>query len=157
MSEPDKLIPILEAANKKKQHLPSRKASTAIFMAILFLIGVYSVPLAGVSDTAQSVGLYLTQAYDQSFNSVNLTFSLFLIATLVLGIPSNYIIARVGVRGGLIICVMLLTVGTCMRVMLNQSFYWMQVGQFIAGMGAPLAQNGIFFYCHNTFSKKDVP
>ncbi len=47
--------------------------------------------------------------------------------------------------------------GSSIRILLDQSMYFMHIGQFIAGLGAPLAQNGIFYYCHHTFSKQSAP
>ena len=121
------------------------------FMLLLVSTGIYSVPFAGITDTAQT-------AYGQNFSSINNTFTTYLLASLVLGLPSNYIILKIGVHWSLTICSLLILSGTVVRLLANSySFSWMFVGQFISGCAPPLVQNGIFFYCHKIFSKSQAP
>lgn len=125
--------------------------STAAFMLLLISTGIYSVPFAGITDTAQT-------AYGKNFSTINNTFTTYLLASLVLGLPSNYIILKIGVHWSLTICSVLILAGTLVRLLANDySFSWMFVGQFISGSAPPLVQNGIFFYCHKIFSKSQAP
>lgn len=142
------------AANKPQTEGLScvmKTLSTAAFMLLLISTGIYSVPFAGITDTAQT-------AYAANFSTINNTFTTYLLASLVLGLPSNYIILKIGVHWSLTICSLLILAGTLVRLLANDySFTWMFVGQFISGSAPPLVQNGIFFYCHKIFTKSQAP
>ena len=87
---------------------------------------------------------------------VNLTFSVFLIATLVLGIPSNYIIVKIGIRRSCIYSSGLIAIGSILPIFINQSFIFVVLGQFVAGCGTPLAINAIYLYCSQSFGRRNV-
>jgi len=118
-------------------------------MGVLFLSGLLSVPFAGISSTTQL-------AFEQSYQSVCLTYSLYLLAGIILAIPGNKIINELGVKRTIIICVGLMSIGSTLRIMINAGFYWVYAGQVIAGSGSLLVQNCIFYFCYHTFSNKRV-
>ena len=85
-----------------------------------------------------------------------MTYSVFLIATLVLGIPSNYIIVKIGIRRACILSAILFVLGciTKLAVIFNPKL--LICGQILIGFGYPLSQNGIYKYSRQSFQKKTV-
>jgi MFS family permease len=87
---------------------------------------------------------------------VNLTFSIYLIATLVLGIPSNYLISKLGMRNSSMIASLVFTAGAVVRCFFTRHSMFVYLGQFIVGMAAPLIQNSIYVYSKQSFTKQKV-
>jgi MFS family permease len=89
-------------------------------------------------------------------NVIDLTFSVYLIASLVLGIPSNIIIVRIGIRRACILSSVLILIGAIVRVAINSHFIVAPIGQLISGLGAPLAINSIYVFCEQSFEPSQV-
>lgn len=99
----------------------------------------------------------LTKAYGLSASSINLTYSVNLLATLVMGIPSNFIINRIGFRNACLLSGLIMTLGSALRLTVNFNLNGVYVGQALLGTAGPLVQNSIFFYAHHTFAKESAP
>lgn len=55
--------------------------------------------------------------------------------------PAAYFIDTYGSRIGIIIGSILCLLGTCLRLLVNQGFAWVIIGQVIAGIGRPFILN----------------
>lgn len=98
----------------------------------------------------------MTKAYDVNYTTVTLTMALYLLATVVIGVQSNNIIIKMGLRSSLLICCLIMAFGCAIRLFIGWGFFFAIAGQFIAGMASPLGQNAIYFYCHGAFKKSNV-
>ena len=145
---PNRIVKKLEENGKNGEMVKKSKykkaASVVMYLFLLFVCGV----------EARLMGSWT--GFEKSEHVVNLTFSIYLIATLVVGIPSNYIILKLGIRKSCFIASILFTVGAIFRCFFIKHPYFVYAGQFIAGMGAPLAQNGIYYYSKECFSNSKV-
>lgn len=81
---------------------------------------------------------------------------MYLIASLLIGIPSNFIIVRIGIRKACILCCVLMCLGSITRVAINSHFIVAPIGQLIAGLGGPLAINSIYIFCEQSFESSQV-
>jgi MFS family permease len=132
-----------------KSGLPETKKSRRTGSLITYLLMLFICGLEG-----RVMAAWKGASHEEDV--VNLTFSIYLIATLVLGIPSNYLISKLGIRRSCMIASLVLTAGAVVRCFFTRHSMFVYLGQFIVGMAAPLTQNGIYVYSKQTFSKQKV-
>jgi FLVCR family feline leukemia virus subgroup C receptor-related protein len=87
------------------------------------------------------VAEYLTIIYDKSPIFVNLGGLLFALMHPIFTFPAAYIIDTYGTRTGIIIGSLLGIVGVSLRLLVNENFTWVVVGQILAGIGRPFILN----------------
>ena len=75
----------------------------------------------------------------------------------MLGIPSNYIIVKIGIRQACLLSGALMVLGCLARLAVNANPVFLLVGQALVGVSYPLSQNGVFKYSRQSFTKKTVP
>ena len=81
---------------------------------------------------------------------------MYLISSLLLGIPANFIIVRIGIRKACITSCVMILIGSVVRVALNKHFIVAPIGQLVAGLGAPLTINSIYIFCEQSFDPTQV-
>jgi len=91
--------------------------------------------------TLNPIAKYLTEIYDQSSTVVNLGGLLFVLMHPIFTFPAAYVIDTYGSRIGITIGCILGIVGVSLRLLVNQSFAWVIVGQILAGIGRPFILN----------------
>lgn len=68
--------------------------------------------------------------------------------------PASYVIDTYGTRTGIAIGSALALVGVALRLLINQGFYWVIIGQVVAGIGRPFILNCQAKISANWFSSK---
>lgn len=79
--------------------------------------------------------------FDVEPSTIALSASLIQIANIVAAFPANYMILKLGLKKSLLISMAMVTVGGGTRMFINQSFYFVQAGQFIIGLAIPIVMN----------------
>ena len=126
-----------------------RLIRTVMYGACIFMVGFIANPLAPVSKPALRV-------FHTNLVQINLASSLFPIGGIVSGFVSNYLIQKVGIRYSVLLATFFYTAGTSMRLLLERSFVFLFIGQFIEGLGSSLVQNGISNFVNHWYDSKSV-
>lgn len=126
----------------------------AIYVSVLYSIGqvftgMLSLPLAPISSA-------VSKAYGLTDAEINLSTSLFSIGSLFTGIPANKLIVSLGIRNSANLGVILMFVGMLTKLAVPAHVYFIHLGQFIAGCGAPIFLNGITNFGHHWFKGSTV-
>jgi len=72
----------------------------------------------------------------------------------VAAFPANYIILKLGLKKSLIISMAMVTVGGGIRMFVNQSFYFIEAGQFIIGLAIPIVMNSQLAFIQTWYTEK---
>ena len=115
-----------------------------IYCSLLFCFSAFNNPLAPISKTIKSI-------YGISVEQIYLATSIYWIASLVFGLPSNFIIQNLGLRTSAIIASMLLTTGIGCHLLFQYNIYFVHLGSLITGLGSPLITNGIAIFTEHWF------
>lgn len=81
---------------------------------------------------------YYYNSTDFIISSASLVYLLFYMPS---NFPSNYILDKYGIRVGVTIGTILTLIGSWLRILINQSFYYVILGSFISSLGQPLIFN----------------
>lgn len=92
-------------------------------------------------NTLTPIASYLAIIYNQDPVVVNLGGLLFTLMHPIFTFPAAYFIDTYGARVGITIGCVLCLLGTCVRLLVNQEFAFVIVGQVIAGIGRPFILN----------------
>lgn len=92
-------------------------------------------------NTLNPIAAYLCIIYDEDPVVVNLGGLLFTLMHPIFTFPASYIIDTYGTRIGIGFGCFLGIVGVALRMLVNQAFAWVIVGQVIAGIGRPFILN----------------
>jgi FLVCR family feline leukemia virus subgroup C receptor-related protein len=92
-------------------------------------------------NTLTPIAAYLSEIYDESPIVVNLGGLLFALMHPIFTFPAAYVIDTYGARVGITVGCTLCFVGVCLRLLVNQAFAWVIVGQVVAGIGRPFILN----------------
>lgn len=92
-------------------------------------------------NTLTPIAKYLESIYDQDPIIINSGALLFALMHPLFTFPAAYVIDTYGTKFGIALGSSLCLVGTCVRLLVNQSFTWVIVGQVIAGIGRPFILN----------------
>jgi len=92
-------------------------------------------------NTLTPIASYLAIIYDQDPVVVNLGGLLFTLMHPIFTFPAAYFIDTYGARVGIIIGCVLCLFGTCVRLLVNEVFAFVIIGQVIAGIGRPFILN----------------
>jgi len=103
-------------------------------------------PLSAFAKTAKKV-------YNIGIGQINLAASVYSFAGLVMSLPSNYIIFKLGMRRSMMLSSNLFFAGCSMRLLSTLSIYFVHIGQFICGLGTPLVLNMIGKFAAHWFYK----
>ncbi len=108
-------------------------------MVLLFALVqlMTSVLLATLNPIAE----YLTEIYDQEPIVVNLGALLFALMHPIFTFPAAFVIDTYGTRTGIIVGSLFGIVGISLRLLVNDSFAWVIIGQVLAGIGRPFILN----------------
>lgn len=138
---------VLQAIRESKKHniedvtkeMKVNKGLRTIMVLIYALvnigIGIFGSPLTPFSKTAQEV-------FDKPLNIINLSSSVWSFTGLISGIPANYLMGLLGIRKSLILATFLFFVGMLIKNFINYNFYFVLIGQGIAGLGGPFCSYG---------------
>ena len=107
-----------------------------------------------VLNTLNPIAAYLSEIYDQDSVVVNLGGLLFVFMHPIFTFPAAFIIDTYGTRVGIGIGCILGIIGVGLRVFINYGFYWVIIGQVIAGIGRPFILNCQAKISANWFSSK---
>eukprot|EP00347_Sterkiella_histriomuscorum_P021419 403334042 len=89
----------------------------------------------------QPVADAVSNAYDQDTTTVNTISLVYMGVYLIVNFPSNYALDAWGCRWGIVIGTMLTFVGMWIKVLVNQGFWILIVGQMISALGQPFLTN----------------
>ena len=84
-------------------------------------------PIAGAIENGYGFGSVI-------ISSIGVTF---MVIYIIVNFPANYAMEKLGLKYGILIGVTLSTLGMCVKVLVNVSFYYVMLGQFIAAVGQP--------------------
>lgn len=79
------------------------------------------------------------------------------IANIVMAIPAVYIVNKTGIKWGLTTGMSLYMVGNCANLLIDQSYYFIIIGQFIAGLGLPIVLTCQAPFCNNWYNLTSRP
>ena len=105
-------------------------------------------------NTLNPIAAYLCMIYDQDPVVVNLGGLLFALMHPIFTFPASYVIDTFGTRVGIAIGCILGIVGVSLRMLINEAFLWVILGQVIAGIGRPFILNCQAKISANWFSAK---
>lgn len=80
----------------------------------------------------------------------------YLISYVVVNFASNWVIDVKGIRIGLIAGCLFTTLGTGIRCLVNHSFVWLIIGQFLCAIGQPFILNTPTKIATRWFMQKNV-
>jgi len=92
-------------------------------------------------NTLTPIAKYLQSIYELEPLIVNLGALLFTLMHPIFTFPAAYVIDTYGTRVGIALGSGLCLLGTAIRMLVNQSFYFVIIGQIIAGIGRPFILN----------------
>jgi len=92
-------------------------------------------------NTLTPIAKTLTHIYNIEPIIVNLGALLFTLMHPIFTFPAAYVIDKYGTRFGIGFGSILCLIGACIRMFVNESFYFVIVGQVIAGIGRPFILN----------------
>lgn len=92
-------------------------------------------------NTLTPIAAYLAIIYDEDPVVVNLGGLLFALMHPIFTFPAAYVIDTYGARIGITLGCVLALIGISLRLLVNQAFAWVIVGQVIAGIGRPFILN----------------
>lgn len=108
---------------------------------IVFLFSLAQMMTSVLINTLTPIAKYLETIYAQDPLVVNSGALLFALMHPLFTFPAAYVIdtygTKMGIRVGSILCL----IGTSLRLLVNQSFAWVIVGQVVAGIGRPFILN----------------
>jgi len=108
---------------------------------IVFLFSLIQMMTSCLLNTLTPIASYLAIIYDQDPVVVNLGGLLFTLMHPIFTFPAAYFIDTYGARVGIIIGCVLCLFGTCVRLLVNEVFAFVIIGQVIAGIGRPFILN----------------
>lgn len=92
-------------------------------------------------NTLTPIASYLSIIYGLDSTVINLGSLLFILMHPIFTFPASYVIdtygARIGITFGCILCL----IGTGLRLLVNTGFYFVIIGQIVAGIGRPFILN----------------
>lgn len=94
-----------------------------------------------VLNTLTPIAAYLTDIYDQDAVTVNLGSLLCVLMHPIFTFPAAFVIDTYGTRVGIMIGSILAIVGLSLRILINEWFFVVIVGQIVAGIGRPFILN----------------
>jgi len=92
-------------------------------------------------NTLTPIASILKDIYNVESITVNLGALLFTLMHPIFTFPAAYVIDKYGTKFGIGFGSVLCFIGACIRMLVNQSFYFVIVGQVIAGIGRPFILN----------------
>ena len=108
---------------------------------IVFLFCLSQFMISCLINTLTPIAKFLEKIYDQDPLVVNSGVLLFALMYPVFTFPAAYLIDTYGTRTALAVGCALGLVGSAVRMLVNESFAWVVVGQVIAGIGRPFILN----------------
>ena len=126
---------------------PKRYLVVTLFAFSQFMISV-------LLNTLNPIAAYLCDIYQQDSVVVNLGGLLFTLMHPVFTFPASYVIDTYGTKTGITVGASLALIGVSMRMLVNQSFAFVIIGQVIAGIGRPFILNCQAKISANWFSAK---
>ena len=108
---------------------------------IVALFGMSQLLTSCLINTLTPIAKSLQVIYDQEPIVVNSGALLFALMYPIFTFPAAYVIDTYGTRAGIAVGSLLCLVGTGTRMLVNDSFAWVIVGQVIAGVGRPFILN----------------
>jgi MFS transporter, FLVCR family, feline leukemia virus subgroup C receptor-related protein len=108
---------------------------------IVFLFGLAQFMTSCLINTLTPIAKFLEYIYGQDPIVVNSGALLFALMYPIFTFPASFVIDTYGTRAGIAIGCGLCLVGTGFRMLVNNSFAWVIVGQVIAGIGRPFILN----------------
>ncbi len=104
---------------------------------IVFLFSLIQMMTSCLMNTLTPIASYLTLIYHEDPVVVNLGGLFFTLMHPIFTFPAAYVIDTYGARVGIITGCVLCLVGTCVRMLINEAFVFVIIGQVIAGIGRP--------------------
>jgi FLVCR family feline leukemia virus subgroup C receptor-related protein len=108
---------------------------------IVFLFSLIQMMTSCLMNTLTPIASYLALIYHEDPVVVNLGGLLFTLMHPIFTFPAAYVIDTYGARVGIITGCVLCLVGTCVRMLINEAFVFVIIGQVIAGIGRPFILN----------------
>lgn len=105
-------------------------------------------------NTLNPIAAYLSEIYNQDPVVVNLGGLLFVLMHPIFTFPAAFVIDTYGTRVGIALGCLLGIIGVSMRMLINHGFYWVILGQVVAGIGRPFIMNCQAKISGNWFSAK---
>lgn len=128
----------------ENQDKPLLEGQFVVYPKRFFIVGIFALCQMMISilvNTMTPIAAYLTQIYNESAVVVNLGSLLFTLMHPIFTFPASYVIDTFGSRIGIGIGCSLALLGVGLRLLINEAFAWVIVGQVIAGIGRPFILN----------------
>lgn len=92
-------------------------------------------------NTLNPIATLLSEIYNEPVSIINLGGLLYILMHPFFTFPAAYVIDRKGVRSGIIVGSVLSLLGLSLRMLINNGFWIVIVGQVLAGIGRPFILN----------------
>lgn len=99
----------------------------------------------------------LLEAYDTTKSTIVLTSSLFLIGNICASIFVYPVTKKIGLTFTIMMASVLVALGGGIRILMNENFVYVLIGQVILGIGACFVVNTILQFCFNWFHPLNRP
>ena len=122
----------------------TNKDEYLVYPKRFFVVAVFSLAQMMISilvNTITPIAAYLTNIYDETTVVANLSSLLFTLMHPIFTFPASYVIDTYGSRLGIGIGCILALIGVGLRMLVNEGFFWIIVGQILAGIGRPFILN----------------
>lgn len=108
---------------------------------ICFFYAMSNISLNVVYITCSPITSDLKSFYNTSDFMISSTSLMYLLFYMPANFPSNYILDKYGIRAGVTLGTLLTLLGSWLRILVNDSFYYVILGSFISSIGQPLIFN----------------
>ena len=108
-------------------------------------------------NAIQPLASLVVQIYDLEPVTVNIAYLGFLLMHPIFTFPASFIIERYGTYIGIFIGSIFTIIGVCMRCLIDRSFYFVMLGNVLAGIGRPFIVNSQTKIGLNWFYPQDRP
>ena len=139
----------------------SRKSSLQEFIEynyrffILFMHAMANLFTAVIYITCSPITSDLESIYSYSYLVISLSSLVYMFTFIPINFPGDYIMDHLGLRKGMIIGVVCTTVGAWIRILVNESFLYVILGQFISSLGQPFIVNSPAKVAATWFNQKN--
>ena len=108
---------------------------------VCFFYSMSNIALNVIYITCSPITSDLKYFYNTSDFMISSTSLMYLVFYMPSNFPSNYILDKYGIRAGVTIGTILTLGGAWLRILVNDSFYYVILGSFISSIGQPLIFN----------------